>query len=289
MLKKRPTSFTEPPLYPAGFALSETIHLSKASEWCDYWRPGEGMWKGMIPKHAIGFSPDHETIHDVSTYFADKRYLDKVPADYEWDRSSSAEAYGLENFTKLVWLSSEFLTTGWQDILSMHWNPRKGLISIHPGGCRQQVIRIFDENDSVEAHFFNTGGFYTEWMQDLTLITDPYYFDKLGWHSAVTPDHGTFIPHFLNARNVHTLIPAGKAKWHKILSQKLQDPNFRVHSTCDLSIPEFEPWLTSNIAEASVCIRGMGELDQIDSIAVIILALTGITHKYKNVKVLCKN
>jgi len=205
-------------------------------DWISYWQVGEWLWAGKLPQSLFQFDTVDESLKDIKAYFEAESYQNNVPESYEWDKVEDDEVLVLENLLKMVWLTNEFINGGYkfENPVGGHWCPYKQKILIHPGGCRNKIIKLF--GDDVDIVFFNTGAFRATWMEDLQPV-DPVELYQQGWRGSVVPEHGTLIPHLLKDLNS---IVDGKSMWHNKLKDKLTNNKLKVYS--NIQLPYLQSW-----------------------------------------------
>lgn len=296
MMSPEQQPFTEPPEFSPEHIGMRVFQPDRMEEWSHLWQPGESMWQGKLSKHLFRFSCDREIITDVKNFFRLRAHKMDIPADYEWNNSSIPDANRYENFVKMVWLTYEYHQNGFRHSLGSHWNPRVNAISIHPGGCRNKIVKLFLPDDGlVDVHFFNTGGFFSEWMKDLKKIEDHAYFTKIGWVSGVSPDHGTLIPHPMCPHGAGALISSEKARWYENICEQLNSADFTIwlsdnHMLAKTSIPWLSDWVTMNKNKAAVLVHGIDQApSEIDAVAITLLILSQTSASYKGFTVECQS
>jgi len=233
---------------------------SEFIDWINYWHPGEWLWYGKLQQDHFLFDPESEILLDFDNYFNTESYNKIVPQDYVWDATQDSNDMDLENFVKLVWLTHDYIKANhaFQNPVGGHWCPFRQKILIHPGGCRNKVIKIF--KDDVEIIFFNTGGFDVEWMDGLVPV-DPGDLIQQGWSGSVVPEHGTLVPHLL--KDLQSIVD-GKAYWHERLKEKLSDSENRLKLYSDIRVPYLRRWHVPE-SEADVFVTFHNEVNQIDN------------------------
>lgn len=266
---------TRPPIFEKEhITVLET--LPNGQPWNQYWRDGETLWVGKLPKKMFDTGTDQEIIDDVANFFSLEAYNYTFSDDYIWN-NCTWETQRYESFVKTVWLAHDFLSMGFSHQIGCHWNPRSDQISIHPGQGRKRILRLFlQKRDEIDVIFFNTGGFVCDWMKNLKPVSEDELENIVagkGWWCAFTPDHGTFIPHPIK-RGIS--IENSKKEWFEKISSKLKNPNFKIFF--DYDIPYLSRWKTKNKSEANVVIEGVThDIPEIDKATLTILALTGLT------------
>ena len=191
-----------------------------------YWKPGEWIWSGKIPRNFIHFDATVGLLHEVNQYFNEKKWQQDI-SDYpeeNWDNPSTQD-YFMENFLKFIWLLNEYTQNkGFNNPMSCHYNPRLGKIVIHPGGVRSLVEGLFGKSD-VDCHFFNTGGCYYEFMENL----DPWDLDEKftqgGYACIGVPDHGSVIPHMGKDMDI---IPGHKKQWYWRVYNRISEGRLKI-------------------------------------------------------------
>lgn len=182
-----------------------------------HWKEKEKIWYGDIPREKTYLGEIEEVYRNCKMFFLGKHHKKDIPDDYIWDYEF--QGY-LEHFPKIVWLTNEYIKSdkNFKNAICSHWNPRGGVINIHPGGCRQLVLHLFGK-EGIPAFFFNTSEYYDTWMDDLREVDIDELYNTTPWQGDVVADHGTLIPHLIRDTD---LIPAGKDKWFKKIRQKYE-------------------------------------------------------------------
>lgn len=195
-----------------------------------YWREKEKLWYGKIPLEKTYLDDISNIYQSCSMFFINNHYKQDVSDNHVWDYDFHDF---LENFPKLIWLSNEYMLSDrtFKNELSSHWNPRGGVINIHPGGCRQQVLHLF-ANDDIPSFFFNTQEYYDKWMDDLYEVNVVELIESTKWGGDVVPDHGSLIPQLITDTN---LIPYGKKKWFNKVRDKYKS-GWKIYIESDLEI-----------------------------------------------------
>lgn len=224
-----------------------------------YWKQGEWIWYGNIPRKWFYFDSFSATEEEFSTYF-DKKNWKKDISDYpdeNWDHPFNQD-YDFENFLKYVWLTNEYLTQGgFKNPLFCHYNPKLHKVVVHPGGVRVMVEGLFG-NDMVAANFFNTGNFYHEFMDDMEPWDMDEMIDDSKYGCIGVPDHGSVIPHCGIDMN---LIPESKREWYwKIYNRTTGNFSISVSGGYDNSKSKLftswvEPWIVSDNAQVDVVFK----------------------------------
>jgi hypothetical protein len=184
--------------------------------------PNESVWLGPVPKSVLNIHSDEIILKTMINYF--KKQLWNVTYDRFNTTNKNLEA---KDFTKLVWLTNEYFTTGFKTYFSAHYNPRSSVHAIHPGGGRQIVYRLFDSSSDIKLFYFNTGGTEWPWLEVCEKLSYEQII-KLGYHINFVADHGSFIPHLF---------------WNDSLQ--------KVDTTC-IGINKFEPILKNSIANLRI-------------------------------------
>lgn len=180
--------------------LCETINLDSSTRdsitLSKYWRPKERLWRGSIPYSQLLFDPDEEIINDISIFFEKKLWnfrLDQVPI-YNVQTGQYSE---IENFIKMCWLTEEFFKGNgkFRNPLGSHYNPRIDEHVIHPGGCRNKIVKLFaDKDKGIECWYFNTREIEPDWLKNLEPVNIEDILNQ-GFVAGLVPDHGSLIPH----------------------------------------------------------------------------------------------
>lgn len=198
----------------------------------NYWHDGEWLWKGKIPKSYFQFDTYMNLTLEIDRYFSQnkwKRDISNYP-DTNWD-SAFSQDYDMENFIKYVWLLHEFTNNeGFTNAVSCHYNPRAGKIVIHPGGVRSLVIGLFG-GEMVDSVFFNTGGFFQPFMDDMEPIDiEEMFAPGTGWHCVGIPDHGSVIPQ--PGKDMH-IIPGHKKDWYWRIYNRITEGRLRIKTNME--------------------------------------------------------
>lgn len=151
--------------------------------------PNESLWLGPVPKDCLSIHSDDVIIKTMVNYFKKQLW------NHTYDKNSSdKENTESKDFVKLVWLTGEYFSQGFETYFSAHYNPRSGVQAIHPGGGRQVIYKLFDKSDTITMFYFNTGGTEWPWLNNCQRISYDQLI-KLGYQINFVADHGSFIPH----------------------------------------------------------------------------------------------
>lgn len=215
-----------------GINQSQTFDIAQ-STWKEF---GENLYIGSIPKEYLTFDSDNEIQRLADDYFFKKKYdcnIDDLPAiDRQYD-------HDMELFAKFLWLFNEHRTTGFVNPIGVHLNPRSKQFVIHPGGCRNKVLKYFHQGP-IYSLFFNTKGYQDRWMEThLKPISIKDFIKKHPGTLGLVPDHGSLIPHFLVQVDI---IPNGIRTWHMNIQKRLSD--LRIKSNGETRW--LDPWRTDN-------------------------------------------
>ena len=186
---------------PLAKYLCDTINLHEfthdSMDLIKYWRWGEALWIGDIPYSVLSFDPSEEIDSDIHLYFAGEYYnfeLDQQPIK----TIQTGEFSEAENFTKMCWLTEEYLNNNktFRNPLGSHYNPRIDKHVIHPGGCRNKIVKMFaDPTSAVYSWYFNTRGIKPKWLKLLKKVDIEDLLFTQEFRMAMVPDHGSMIPH----------------------------------------------------------------------------------------------
>ena len=221
--------------------------IIEKQELSHYWKKGEWLWEGYIPKSYFQFDVFTNLTGEIDNYFINEKWKTDISEypDSAWDNPTEQD-YDMESFLKFVWLLNEFISNdGFKNPVSCHYNPRAGRIVIHPGGVRSQVIGLF-EGPMVYSVFFNTGQFYQPFMDDMEPWDLEEKFAKdSGWDCLAVPDHGSAIPQ--PGKDMH-IIPGHKKDWYWRIYNRINDGRLRIKTNINdqgkTSVTEyFNKWL----------------------------------------------
>ena len=238
------------------------------------WKENESIWQGKLPYDTTAPIDESGLRYEIRTYFNNKCYnID--PSDIPSDQ----ENYNvpLEVISKMCWLSDVWLSTGFDNAIGCHWNPRIGKNVVHPGYTRKKVIDLFPpKTRMIDVIYFNTGGIQAEWMRNLTKVD----FEELmndNWMLPVfVPDHGSMIPHI--QKDIE-YIPFGIKDYHGKIFNRLR--SLRLSS--NVPIKYLEPWLvTRNHTVEVTCDT---KLDVVNHARVIVSVLSGNDIDINGIKV----
>lgn len=193
--------------------------------------PGESLWLGPIPKNQLSIHSDEVICKTMSNYF--EKHLWEITYNQFENTTENLEC---KDFLKLVWLTNEYFTKGFETYFSAHYNPRMQIHAIHPGGGRQIVYKLFDTSESIKMFYFNTGGTMWPWLNDCEKLSYDQVV-KLGYQINFVADHGSFIPHVFwndSLYRVDTTV-SGVAKFEKVLNQSLANLKIK----CNTELPSF--------------------------------------------------
>lgn len=194
-------------------------------------RPGENVYFGPVPKSALKFDRDQDITSIMSKFFVKKLYKRK---EYNV-RDTSHENVEFKDFLKLCWLTQQYFTVGFKSYFGAHYNPRTQQNVIHPGGGRNIVYKLFDNNDYITMFYFNTLEQQWPWLSDMY----PLSFDKLtemGYGVQFVADHSSLIPHIFWVKD--ETIPTtseGVGKYQIWFKKRLSQ--LKIYSNCEL--PEY--------------------------------------------------
>ena len=256
-------------------ALHRGMTLAEGMQW---WRPGEKVWKGELPKSHLVFKPVSEIFCAADLFFNEQAYMVDIPEDHGWDKNLT----NFEWLVKYVWLTYEFIQGGYKFKypLCCHYNPQENVNVIHPGGTRNLILDLFtDENYSVSVRYFNTCGFYQDWMKNLEPMSLKEIKQEL-WKTVMVADHATLIPHLLHT-TVST-IPVNKKKWLKKISDRLLNDKLRLKTNHD--IKHLMPWTTEDNHTVQVNFIDDDPTDQ-DIARALLTVLAGIDFKSSTLEV----
>jgi len=198
---------------------------------------GESLYIGKIPKEYLSFDSDHEIVGLADNYFHQKKYKIDIATFPAIDAGHDQD---LELFAKFLWLFSEYRTRGFVNPIGVHLNPRTHNLVIHPGGCRNKVLKMFHKGP-IYSVFFNTKGYHAPWM-DIALrkISIKDFKAKHPSSLGLVADHGSLIPHFLVQVDI---IPKGIETWHNKIRKTLKQ--LRIKTNGDTR------WLNDFVADSN--------------------------------------
>ena len=237
----------------------------------------EHLWIGDIDVRLLAFEGVDRFYNMLNNFFNNK--------DYEFDIETidvNSSASDVEQVCKAVYLVDAYLqSNSFDDPMCAHYNPRTGKNTVHPGGTRQVILDLFNSG-KVKSYYFNTGGFEFKFLKHMQKVDiDQLFFDQTQ-HVGLVPDHGTLIPHVLNATGVQAL-PASMINVHNQYKAALADPKFKVYSNIlfeDIVVP----WTTFKPNEASVTLKINRRPDDLFEwkkikLKAILLILRGVDYK----------
>lgn len=211
----------------------------------------EGLYIGKVPKGLLTFNCDSEITGLADLYFFKEKYKQNI---YDLPAIDQQYDHDMELFCKFLWLFNEHRTKGFNNPIGVHLNPRSKQFVIHPGGCRNKVLKLFHKGP-IYAIFFNTKGYQADWMNMLKPISIDDFREKhpciIGW----VPDHGTLIPHFLVQVEI---IKHGIEKWHLKIQKRLE--NLRIAT--DMDMRWTNPWI--NNKKPNVIIKQKAEVPEVN-------------------------
>lgn len=227
----------------------------------------EGLYIGKVPKQLLTFNDDSEITGLADNYFHKKKYKENIndlPAiDLQYDND-------MELFCKFVWLYNEHRTKGFVNPIGVHLNPRTEQFVIHPGGCRNKVLKYFHEGP-IYAVLFNTKGYQASWMKALNRVTIDQVRDKhpciIGW----VADHGTLIPHFLI--QVET-IAGGIETWHKKIQKRLK----RLRISTDMDMRWTNDWKHTSDTNVTI-VQYKQEVPKVNEFKGLVAMLSGVDYE----------
>jgi hypothetical protein len=157
-----------------------------------FWHPNEGIWFGAIPKDDLYLPTDKELVKVVENFYNNRLHkLDMI--DPNLDHKPVIE---LKDFVKLIWLTGDFIRNGRFDTYySAHYNPRKEINVMHPGGGRKFVTKFFCSKKTVQGFYFNTGGVQPRWLKHMHPYSILELKHKMNYVCEFVADHGSLIPH----------------------------------------------------------------------------------------------
>ena len=213
---------------------------------------------------------------DLRKYLIDKSILDK---EYTDDNQS---------WSKSVWLTDCFLKNGKFDHpICSHWNPRLGLIQIHPGSSRMNIIDLFNPTLKVETFYFSTFGHTEDWLSDFQVVTLEDIIKKMnskvGLDIGISADHGTFIPHI--TVNGGQTGPMG-AVWHEKNKKTLSSR--RIYINKELKELDIFKKDSKENSDLIITIKD-NDLDIKDILRLCNLIFLDYDYEDNKIKVVCKN
>jgi len=162
------------------------------------WRQTEKIYYGYMPKQEMTLPSDDEFVQKITNFW--KYKLWQVTPD-ETGNHFGRYTREYKAFVRIVWLAKEYLTNcGFDTLYSVHYNPRKEINVIHPGGGRAFITKVYDQNENVEVFYFNTGGVQPNWLEGMKPI-ELYQLKQLGYSASFVADHGSMIPHVFYRKN----------------------------------------------------------------------------------------
>jgi len=238
---------------------SEAIEIANKT-----WRDGEKLYLGKVPKELLSFDNDGEIISQTDAYFHKKKYASNIDDLPEVDRGLDPD---MELFAKFVWLFNEHRNKGFYNPIGVHYNPRAQTHVIHPGGCRNKVLKLFHEGP-IYSIYFTTNNYFEPWLTDLTPVTIEQFNNQHPGTLVLVPDHGALIPHFLVDTNI---IPDGIITWHKKIQSRLESLSIKTN----VRLRWLEPWVRKN---ANVEIECTDQAEDIDHVKALVHILSGLEY-----------
>jgi len=224
----------------------------KSQEIAKYWKPGEWIWDGKIPRSHFHFDFMYSIMGEIDQYFLGEKWKRDI-SDYpeeNWDDPTKQD-YFMENFLKFVWLLNEYTTQGgFKNPLFCHYNPRIDKIVIHPGGVRALVEGLFG-GEYVDASFFNTDNYFQEFMHDMEPWDLEEKFTLGGYDCIGVPDHGSIIPHA--GIDMH-IIPGHKKDWYWRIYNRISDGKLNIKlkfTDTNKNIDKFRSWVGQWITDTA--------------------------------------
>lgn len=195
-----------------------------------FW-PYESLWLGPVPKESLNIHGDDVIVKTMINYFSKKLWNVVYDKNNLTDKNVEAK-----DFTKLVWLTNEYFTVGFETYFSAHYNPRLGVHAIHPGGGRQIVYRLFDPSPDIKMFYFNTGGTEWPWLKNCERLTYDKII-KLGYQIEFVADHGSFIPHVFwsDRKKIVKTTQLGVEETQPWLKKRLNNIKIK----CDRDLPNY--------------------------------------------------
>jgi len=194
-------------------------------------KESENIYKGTISNNIL-FQSDFK--RDIVNYFKGQKFLKSLditksyhPSDYQ--------------FPKCCWLADSILENGFDNPLSIHYNPRIKQNVVHPGQSRQYMCQLF-QKEKIDCLYFNTGGVKFSWMKDFVPVVKEELL-KINFHLfSLTADHGSMIPHiyFGDQKDTYRKV----FEYHDLVKSRLSDTRFRINS--NILINPLSPWTTSD-------------------------------------------
>lgn len=242
----------------------------------------ENVWHGHIPKNALAFSEFALTERTTKNYFNKKKFQQHPNCIKQYDRNLDPDC---ELFAKLVWLTHDYFKFGgFEDPLGVHYNPRISANVIHPGGSRNQILKLFGP-EKIEAIYFNTGGYNPLWLCTMQKCNIEELCRKHNWFSGAVADHGSLIPHF--ARNIQ-LIQPGIKKFQGNMYCLLSPGELKIRS--NITLAYLERWAVCNEdQEYNTEIHWTAPPTPEDHVKSTMLVCARVNYTDKNFTVTCKN
>ena len=238
-----------------------------------YRRAGENLYIGNINKKDLELKHSKSLLDSLERYFYRKHY--KI------NPLAIAKDFDKRLFPKVCWLADSFFKTGFKYPVCVHYNPRIQQNVIHPGSIRNHVIKLFQETNSVNCLYFNTGGVEFDFMKDLKILSKE---ELLAFNRQLqielVADHCSIIPHI----NVgEDSVSNNVEKWQEFIYRRLTSPSFTIFT--NTSIQMLEPWYADkDQASIEIEINGVTTEDSewLDIVCkCLILVILGKSYKSK--------
>ena len=168
-----------------------------STKFFEYKANDEFVGIAVLSKESMNLNAINCLHDDISYYFkyGINKTIDWNILNYKMKDYYTYQAQ-VENYIKAVWLAHDFIVNkGFKNPVGCFWNPRNHNWSVHPGGSRQKILKLFgDEN--IETLCFNTGGVSCEFKKIFTSFDDiTSYYNSNDISLVIVADHGSLIPH----------------------------------------------------------------------------------------------
>ena len=103
----------------------------------------------------------------------------------------------IENYVKVVWLTKEYIENNFEFKfpLGAHWNPKKDIWNIHPGGCRN-VVAYYFAKERIPCITYNNNGSTPKYRKVFNSVQDIKDYTKAEKVMiSVTKKYDEYIPH----------------------------------------------------------------------------------------------
>lgn len=197
-----------------------------------FWKPGEGIFLGMIPYSQLLFDYDIEALDHISNYFKNELYKFN-PSEVPLDKLDAVIINAWEDYSKFVWLAQEYIDNGnkFTNPIGSHYNPRMLKNPIHPGGARNKIYKyLHNKDEEIYSFYFPTYEVKPNFLKNMKR-KDPSKLVKQGYSIGLTPDHGSLIPHVMKGMDS---IPSAKKEYQMRIYERFKTP-IKIQSTHPMS------------------------------------------------------